>query len=121
MAGVSPNVAQIKSKTQGTGPTALFDPVHLFKKKLRAAATRAKFHDSADLRWLEGKALARLKQNKGQFSLIYVGLTLKRYPELHLSFTRIGFDIDAAKSAAAPYDLHHLPPPQPGWIAGTAT
>jgi hypothetical protein len=92
----------------------LLDPILLFKGKLRAAATREKFHDSADLRWLEGKALARLQQSKNQFSLLYVGPAPKRYPELQLSFSRIGLDIEAAKAAAASHDLHHLPPPQPG-------
>ncbi|KAK2797608.1 hypothetical protein FQN50_009121 [Emmonsiellopsis sp. PD_5] len=114
MAGVQPAVAQITGETQGVGATALLDPVYLFKGKLRAAATRDKFHDSADLRWLEGHSLARLQQNKSQFSLLYVGLALKRYPELQPCFARIGLDIEAAKATAASHDLRHLPPPQPG-------
>lgn len=111
MASVSPNVAQIKGETQGSGHTALFDPVHLYKGKLRAAATRNKFHDAADLRWLEGKALQMLQQNKGQLAPVYIGLALKRYSELHLSSTRIGFDLEAATAAAASHDSRH---PQPG-------
>lgn len=114
MSAVSPTVIQITGETQGQGSTALLNPVYLFKGKLRAAATREKFHDSADLRWLEGQHLARLQQSKSQFSLLYVGLALKRYPELQLCFTRIGLDIDAAKTMAASHDLRHLPPPQPG-------
>ncbi|KAK2762724.1 hypothetical protein FQN54_000898 [Arachnomyces sp. PD_36] len=114
MTGVQPAVTQISGETQGTGPTALLDPVHLFKGKLRAAATRSKFHDSADLRWLEGNCLAKLQQNRAQFSLLLVGLALKRYPELQLCFTRIGINIGAATAAAAAHDLNQLPPPQPG-------
>lgn len=36
----------------GTGQASFLDPFHLFKGKLRAAATRSEFHDSADMRWL---------------------------------------------------------------------
>lgn len=114
MGAVSPTVIQIMGETQGQGSIALLDPIYLFKGKLRAAATREKFHDSADLRWLEDQNIARLQQSKSQFSLLYVGLALKRYPELQLCFTRIGLDIEAAKATAASQDLRHLPPPQPG-------
>ncbi|EFE44409.1 hypothetical protein TRV_00825 [Trichophyton verrucosum HKI 0517] len=114
MSNVVPNVTQIAGETQGSGATSFLDPVYLFKGKLRAAATRSKFHDSADLRWLETYALSILQANKSQFSSLYVGLALKRYPELHHCFERIGLNIDAATNAAAAYDLHHLPPPQPG-------
>ncbi|KKZ61108.1 hypothetical protein EMCG_04306 [[Emmonsia] crescens] len=114
MAEVSPTITQVAGETQGTGSIAVLDPVYLFKGKLRAAATRGKFHDSADLRWLESTAFARLQQSKGQFSLLYVGLALKRYPELHSTFSRIGLDIGAAQAAAISYDVGHLPPPQPG-------
>jgi len=114
MSGVQPAVRQITGQTQGTGATALLDPIYLFKGKLRAAATREKFHDSADLRWLEAYDLPRLQQNRNRFSLLYIGLALKRYPELHNCFTRIGLNVEAARATAASHDLHHLPPPQPG-------
>ncbi|KAK6222222.1 hypothetical protein QIS74_04477 [Colletotrichum tabaci] len=39
----------------GPGTSSFLDPFYLFKGKLRAAATRAKFHDSADLRMLASR------------------------------------------------------------------
>ncbi|KAL2368937.1 hypothetical protein BDBG_06427 [Blastomyces gilchristii SLH14081] len=114
MADVVPRAAQVTGETQGTGATMLLDPVYLFKGKLRAAATRGKFHDASDLRWLESNYLSRLQQNRGQLSLLYVGLALKRYPELQHCFTRIGVNIQAAIARAAAHDINHLPPPQPG-------
>ncbi|OJD20447.1 hypothetical protein ACJ73_08221 [Blastomyces percursus] len=89
MANVVPSETQVTGETQGTGATMLLDPVYLFKGKLRAAATR-------------------------QLSLLYVGLALKRYPELQYCFTRIGIDIQAANARAAAHDINDLPPPQPG-------
>ncbi|EEH05204.1 predicted protein [Histoplasma capsulatum G186AR] len=114
MADVQPTLTPITGETQGTGDTALLDLIYLFKGKLRATATREKFHDAADLRWLEGHYLAKLQENKNQFNLLYVGLALKRYPELLYCFKRIGLDIEAAEATAASVSLHDLLPPQPG-------
>ena len=114
MSSVHPATIQIAGQTQGPGTTALLDPVYLFKGKLRAAATREKFHDSADLRWLETYCRNHLEQNKDKFSPLYIGLALKRYPELEICFSRIGLNIQAAKAAAATHDPYHLEPPQIG-------
>ena len=54
MTSVHPATVQIAGQTQGTGATSLLDPVYLIKGKSGAAATCEKFHDSANLRWLEG-------------------------------------------------------------------
>ena len=109
MANVRPSVVQIGGQTQGTGITTLLDPVYVFKGKLRATATRDKFYDSADLRWLEGYARTQLRQNSHAFDLYYAGLAMKRHPELQLCFTRIGIDIDAAKARVASIDLDNIP------------
>ena len=114
MGPVLPNVTQIIGETQGLGSTALLDPVYIFKGKLRAAATRDKFHDSADLRWLESRDLTRLQQNKGHFNLLYVGLALNRYPELYSCFSQIGLDIQTATAMAASHNIRYPPPPQQG-------
>ena len=98
----------------GSGQISHLDPVDIFKGKLRASATRAKFHDSADIRWLEQKFLSQLMARTSEFNLEYVGLALKRYPELELSLARIGIDIPAAKDRIASVDLKSLPPQQPG-------
>ena len=114
MSHIQPTLKQGVGQSQGTGSTALLDSQYLFKGKLRAAATRAKFHDSADVRWLGGREQARLQQARCEFSLLYVGLALKQYPELESCFTRIGLDVNAAKVSASAHELNQLPPPQPG-------
>ncbi|OAT14496.1 hypothetical protein BDBG_09509 [Blastomyces gilchristii SLH14081] len=115
MADVVPRAAQVTGETQGTGATMLLDPVYLFKGKLRAAATRGKFHDASDLRWLENNYLSRLQENRGQLSLLYVGLALKRYPELQHCFTRIGINYsypvyEALFDDPAPSEMRRQPP-----------
>jgi len=104
----------VTGQVYGNGQTFLLDPVYLFKGKLRAAAMRGKFHDSADLRWLESRYINMLRQRRNEFSLEYLGLAMKRYPELEQLFNRIGVNIAAATAAAAHLDLRHLPAPQRG-------
>ncbi|KID88399.1 hypothetical protein MAJ_11062, partial [Metarhizium majus ARSEF 297] len=50
MVNVPCNTVSIKGISLGQGMACFLGPFYLFKGKLRAAATRAKFHDSADLR-----------------------------------------------------------------------
>jgi hypothetical protein len=47
-------------------------------------------------------------------NLQYVGLALKRYPELGLLLNRIGIDINVARNAAINLDPNNLPRPAPG-------
>jgi hypothetical protein len=105
---------QVQGQVNGNRPVSLLDPVYVFKGKLRAAALRGKFHDSADLRWLESHYGNQLRQNKSQFDLQYVGLALRRYPELHNLFDRLGLNIPVAEAGTAQIDLAHLPAPKPG-------
>ncbi|WEW54789.1 hypothetical protein PRK78_000214 [Emydomyces testavorans] len=42
---------QVSGQVFASGHASFLDPAYIFKGKLRAAATRSKFHDSADL-WL---------------------------------------------------------------------
>jgi len=107
-------IRAVSGDVYGTGSTSLLDPVYIFKGKLRAAATRAKFHDSADLRWLEAQYSDQLRANVGQFNLQYIGLALKRYPELELMFARIGVNVTAAKQTVAQLNFNQLPAPAPG-------
>lgn len=99
-----------------SGSIAFLDPFYLFKGKLSAAATRAKFHDSADLRWLESHYNAQLCAHSHELDLSLVGLALKRYEELEWLFQRIGVNTNAARQAAASLDPHRLPRPQPGSV-----
>ena len=114
MQGVEPLIKTVPGQTQGSGSIAHLDPALIFKGKLRAAATRAKFHDSSDLRWLEARYRSLTKQKKSLFSLQYIGLALKRYPELHLVFHRLELDIEAASSLVQSQNPSNLPPPQRG-------
>jgi hypothetical protein len=113
---VQTNIASISGSTQGTGNALILDPFHLFKGKLRAAAQRSKFHDSADLRWLESRFSQQIKARSRELNLGFVGLAIKRYTELELLFDRIGVDINAAKYAARNLDPNHLPPPAQGGV-----
>jgi hypothetical protein len=112
MAGVPCKTVTIQGLTLGEGTSRFLDPFYLFKGKLRAAATRAKFHDSADLRMLAGKYGALIKPRVGELSLEYLGLAVKRYIELGILFEQLGIDVEAAKEAVKNVD--QLPPPAPG-------
>ena len=114
MQSVKPLIKTVPGQTQGSGSIAHLDPALIFKGKLRAAATRAKFHDSSDLRWLEARYRSLIKQKKSLFSHQYIGLALKRYPELHLVFQRLELDIEAASSLVKSQNPSDLPPPQRG-------
>lgn len=114
MGSIHTNAVPISGQALGDGTCSFLDPFHLFKGKLRAAATRAKFHDSADLRWLETRYSQAIQASRQELNLQYVGLALKRYPELELLFTRIGIDINVAKNAAINLDPNNLPRPAPG-------
>ncbi|EPE06100.1 ser thr protein phosphatase superfamily [Ophiostoma piceae UAMH 11346] len=104
----------IKGLSLGEGVSFFLDPFHVFKGKLRAAATRSKFHDSADLRTLGDKYTAQIKARAHDLSSEYVGLAILRYPELELLFNRLDVDIQSAQRAVRGVDLGRLPPPQPG-------
>ena len=106
----------VVGQAMGAGNIAYLGPVYLFKGKLHAAATRAKFHDSADLRWLELSFKSELGRRIGEFNLQDVGLALKRYPELEYTFTRLGLDVAAAREMTAVVNLNSLPPPGQGEV-----
>jgi hypothetical protein len=74
----------------GIGYISPLDPVLIFKGKLRMAANRAKFHDSAGLRWPENSLQAICRQRKAELNLEYVGLAMKRYRELNTSLIPLG-------------------------------
>ena len=114
MGKIQPTSVAINGTTLGKGTAQFLDPVYLFKGKLRAAATRSKFHDSADLRWLEGRFRQIISAKKGEMNLQYVGLAMKRYPELETLFTRLGLDVTKAKSVTSGMDLKKLPQAAPG-------
>jgi hypothetical protein len=78
MRGIQAIVHTVNGQKLGTGQASFLDPFYLFKGKLRAAATRSKFHDSSDLRWLEGRYGHYIHERKGELNLQYIGLALKR-------------------------------------------
>ncbi|KAK8237149.1 hypothetical protein IWZ00DRAFT_89641 [Phyllosticta capitalensis] len=99
----------------GTRPASFLDPFYIFKGKVHAAAMRDKFHDAADVRWLESHFRDHIKARKDKLDLRSVGLAVKRYPELSLVFGRLGVDVSRAQAAANGVDLDKLPTvPPPG-------
>lgn len=112
MSHVPCNTVALQGLSLGQGSSRFLNPFYIFKGKLRAAATRAKFHDSADLRMLAGKYENIIKPRVGQLNLVYVGLALKRYVELGILFEKLGIDVKAAKEAVK--NIGQLPPPGPG-------
>lgn len=114
MSEVVPVTRSVVGQVSGTGFITLLDSVHIFKGKLRARATRNKYHDAADLRYLEGEFRADLRQKSDQFNLEYAGLAMKRSPELERPFFRIGIGLDDAKARVAAVNLDFLAGPQPG-------
>ncbi|BDD62984.1 hypothetical protein MAP00_007934 [Monascus purpureus] len=107
-------LAIVSGQRLGNGPSSFLDPFLLFKGKLRAAATRSKFHDSADLRWLADRYSATILARRGELNPQYIGLALKRYPELELLFGRLGVTITAAKHSVRDMSPSRLPLPAPG-------
>ncbi|KAG4430178.1 hypothetical protein IFR05_014337 [Cadophora sp. M221] len=114
MGNIQPNLVAINGASLGAATAPFLDPVYLFKGKLRATATRAKFHDSADLRWLEGHFGQAIRARRDELNPQYVGLAMKRHPELEPLFIRLGIDVAAAKNAAFNLDPNNLPRPAPG-------
>ncbi|PMB68309.1 hypothetical protein BM221_006486 [Beauveria bassiana] len=104
----------IRGAALGDGTSDFLPTFYLFKGKLRAAATRAKYHDTADLRLLEGTYGDEIKSLCKGLNLNYVGLAIKRYPELERLFERLGVDVPKAKEVTKDADLGNLPPPAPG-------
>lgn len=104
----------IKSTSGAIGLSSFLEPFLIFKGKLRAAATRDRYHDAADLRKLGEMYEADIKARAHELNLEYVGLAMKRNGVLELLFKRLGVDTKAAKATVADFDLAMLPPPAPG-------
>ncbi|KAK2613104.1 hypothetical protein N8I77_000033 [Diaporthe amygdali] len=96
------------------GTCSYFEPFIIFKGKLRAAATRNKFHDTADLRKLGESFEAEIKARARELRLDYVGLAMKRNSALELLFKRLGVDTEKAKATVANIDPNKLPAPAVG-------
>ncbi|KAI0378961.1 hypothetical protein F5Y04DRAFT_283331 [Hypomontagnella monticulosa] len=114
LGSIQTNVLSLNGQTLGQGHSSFFDPFHLFKGKLRAAATRPKFHDSADLRWLGSHFGVQIRPHISKLDPVYVGLAVSRYSILERLFVDLGVDVEAAKTAAKDQDPNNLPQPQPG-------
>jgi len=114
MADISTNVRSVNGQSLGPGDSSFFDPFYLFKGKLRAASQRAKFHDSADLRWLGSHYWMQIKARANELNPLFVGLAMRRYAILERLFEDLGVDVEKAKEAAKDIDLDKLPRPAPG-------
>ena len=110
MQNITTNAVQLLS-TRNTSELCYFlDVFGIFKGKLKAAASRGKYHDSADLRWLANNFKNNVVPHVKKLDLIRVGLAMQRYPELESTFRELHIDVEAAKQAAAPHDVKNLPP-----------
>jgi len=90
-------------------PIHLLTPHLIFKGKMFAAARRGKFHDSADLRWLENNCSKQIKQYAQAFPLEEIGLAMRRYGILEKTFARLGCDVEKAERGARGCSLRDLP------------
>lgn len=114
MRDVQASVRTINGQRLGTGQASFLDPFYLFRGKLRAAATRSKFHDSADMLWLADRYGNAIQAHKEGLDLQFIGLAMKRYPELELLTERLGVDLGNAREAMRDIDPSRLPAPAPG-------
>ncbi|OAP54568.1 hypothetical protein AYL99_11016 [Fonsecaea erecta] len=114
MPDLATRTLSVSGQLGASGVVSLLDPVYIFKGKLRAAATRGKFHDSADIRWLVSRFADELKAKRSEFNLDHVGLAIKRYPELELTFRTLDMDLVKVKERVASVELAQLPPPTRG-------
>lgn len=114
MQGIHSVQLSVAGLSQGQGVSSFLDPFYLFRGKLLAAATRSKFHDSADLRMLGGAYEQQIKERARELNPEYVGLSIKRYPELERLLVKLGVDVNSAKEVTKDMDIAKLPPPQPG-------
>ncbi|KAF2459393.1 hypothetical protein BDY21DRAFT_189807 [Lineolata rhizophorae] len=89
----------------GAGQSTFLDPVYIFRGKLQAAGQRGRYHDAADLRWLEQRFRKSLRQSKCLFNIQDVGLAMARYPELEPLFERLGINTLAASLTVDGLDL----------------
>jgi hypothetical protein len=76
-------------------------------------ATRGRFHDSSDLRYLEENYNHKLKTLHSHLDLGYVGHAIKKFVELDRLFERIGINSEAALLASENLDLERVNPPGP--------
>jgi len=95
----------IVGKISGTGPVNVLDPGLIFKGKLQACAMRDKPSDAVDVRFLESNFLEVIQRCRTECRIEDVAKALKRYPELHYPFSRIGFDLEAAYAKVKDIDL----------------
>ena len=95
----------VSGQILGTATTKLLDVPLIFKGKLVAAASRAKYSDAADLLYLEGRYGSRIKPRQKEYNLRCIGLALKRYPHLEHAFRRLGFNVQKAKEEAEDLEL----------------
>lgn len=101
---------------QGSGPSTFVEPSALSKGKLCAAATRDKFHDSADLRILLSRHGDEIKGRASELNLKYVGLAVRRYSILETMFQNLGIDVNHAKKLAGELKSEDSYPQGPGQV-----
>ncbi|RAL15451.1 uncharacterized protein BO97DRAFT_440855 [Aspergillus homomorphus CBS 101889] len=108
-----PRVTLVRGESFGVGVIHYLDPYNIFKGKLRAAATRSEVNDAADLHWLASQ-YGIIRSRAHELNLDYVGLAIKRYPDLEELFEQLSVDVVQAKENMHDVELYELPLLGPG-------
>ena len=97
MSGVQPITRTVEGRHFGKGPCNFLDPFLVFKGKLCVAASRSKFRDFEDLQWLADRYGATIQERWREIKPLYIGIAMRRHPELDHLFDRLEVDIRGAK------------------------
>lgn len=93
MSGVRTTIREIQGRCFGKGPCSFLDPFSIFKGKLCAAAARVYRRDINHLRWLVIHYGPTIRERWGELRPLYIGLALRRHPELEHLFGQLGVNL----------------------------
>ncbi|KAG8631689.1 hypothetical protein KVT40_000829 [Elsinoe batatas] len=113
MSSIDIEKVDVQGDKSGIQATKLLNPVFVYKGKLQAAATRAKYSDAVDLLFLEGRYGEILRAQNRHFNRLYVGIALRRYSHLEASFRRLDLDVEASRQVAKDVEIEALPRTSP--------
>lgn len=97
MSGVQPIIRTVEGRHFGKGPCSLLDPFLIMKGKVCVAASRSKFRDFEDIQWLADRYGATIQDRWREIKPLYIGLAMRRHPELEHLFGQLQVDIRGAK------------------------
>ncbi|KAI2462719.1 hypothetical protein F4781DRAFT_442299 [Annulohypoxylon bovei var. microspora] len=83
------------------GLVNIVSPIHLFKEKILEASRRQDSRDPEAIQYLVREHGKHIQPHAQGLSLLYVGLTIKRYPSLLQLFADLGVNIEEASRASS--------------------